>query len=72
MALIDPGLCKDCRHANPVRSAHDAVYYLCRLSFDDARFPKYPRLPVLFCEGYDRAEAHAELRDGTKKPSATG
>jgi mannose-6-phosphate isomerase-like protein (cupin superfamily) len=28
------------------------VFYLCALSAGDPRFPKYPRLPVLHCAGY--------------------
>ena len=27
-------------------------FHLCELSRGDIRFPKYPRLPVLACEGY--------------------
>jgi hypothetical protein len=46
------GLCADCRHARQVRSSHDSVFYLCEYSNVDARFPKYPRLPVLACEAH--------------------
>jgi len=30
-----------------------ATYWLCGLAATDARFEKYPRLPVLRCEGYE-------------------
>jgi hypothetical protein len=33
------------------------VFSLCRLSKVDPRFPKYPRLPVLECTGYERRAA---------------
>jgi hypothetical protein len=33
---------------------------MCELSKVDRRFPKYPRLPVLECEGYERAEGRDE------------
>jgi len=33
-------------------SDRGSVFYLCELSFRDLRFPKYPRLPVLTCSGY--------------------
>ncbi len=46
------GLCADCAHAQIVRSDRGSVFYLCTLSATDARFPKYPRLPVISCEGY--------------------
>jgi hypothetical protein len=38
------------------------VFYLCQLSKVDPSFPKYPRLPVLKCSGYERA--------GIRKPDA--
>jgi hypothetical protein len=28
------------------------MFFLCRLSATDPRFPKYPRLPVLRCDGF--------------------
>jgi hypothetical protein len=46
------GLCADCAHAQIVRSDRGSVFYLCTLSATDARFPKYPRLPVISCAGY--------------------
>ena len=55
--LRDPiGLCASCRHARIVRSSHGSAFYLCRLAETDPRFPKYPRLPVLRCAGYEFAE----------------
>ena len=30
------------------------MFILCELSVTDPRFPKYPRLPVLSCEGYEK------------------
>jgi hypothetical protein len=49
------GLCFHCRHARVVPSRH-AEYWMCRLSLVDPRFPKYPRLPVLACDGYEPGE----------------
>jgi hypothetical protein len=46
------GLCESCVHARLIRSDRGSVFYLCQLSLKDARFPKYPRLPVLECAGY--------------------
>jgi hypothetical protein len=46
------GLCADCKHARRVESDRGAVFYLCGLSTTDARFPKYPALPVIRCAGY--------------------
>jgi hypothetical protein len=43
-----------------------STFYRCRRSFTDARFPKYPPLPVLTCVGFephddrDHADATAD------------
>jgi hypothetical protein len=34
-------------------SDRGSVFYLCELSKVDPRFPKYPRLPVIECGGYE-------------------
>jgi hypothetical protein len=47
------GLCASCLHARPVESAKGLQFLLCQLSQSDPRFPKYPRLPVLHCSGYE-------------------
>jgi len=46
------GLCEGCVHVQIVTSARGSRFYLCRLSFSDARFPRYPPIPVLRCAGY--------------------
>jgi len=46
------GLCATCLHVRRITSDRGSVFYLCKLSAVDARFPKYPRLPVLQCDGY--------------------
>jgi len=46
------GLCETCRHARIVRSARGSVFVRCGLAASDARFAKYPRLPVARCDGY--------------------
>jgi len=51
-------LCSECIHARRVESSRGSVFLLCELSTTDARFPKYPRLPVLSCSGFrSRGEA---------------
>ena len=46
------GLCEHCRHRRDVESA-TSRFVLCTRSFSDPAFPKYPRLPVLSCAGYE-------------------
>jgi hypothetical protein len=46
------GLCSRCLHMREIRSDRGSTFYMCQLSATDPRFPKYPRLPVLQCLGY--------------------
>jgi hypothetical protein len=39
-------------HAQVVTSARGSTFFLCKLSFVDSRFAKYPVLPVRQCSGY--------------------
>lgn len=59
----DPGLCGDCEHVQRIPSARGSMFYLCRLSFVDSRFARYPVLPVLACSGFTPAPAGDEGRD---------
>jgi hypothetical protein len=47
------GLCADCRHVQRIESARGSTFYRCKRSATDPEFPKYPRLPVLHCRGYE-------------------
>jgi hypothetical protein len=51
------GLCADCRSRRLIHSDRGTTFYLCNRSTVDPRFPKYPRLPVIQCPGYERAAA---------------
>ena len=54
------GLCLDCTHSKVIRSDRGQVFYLCKLSATDSRFPKYPRLPVETCPGYEPSKHGAD------------
>jgi len=57
------GLCDRCRHQRVVRNTRGSAFSLCERSKTDPRYPKYPRVPVLECPGFEeRAEA------GSKAP----
>lgn len=47
------GLCLHCRWVRQMESDRGSLFYYCKLSETDATFPKYPRLPVLRCAGYE-------------------
>jgi hypothetical protein len=46
------GLCATCEHLR-VQTSKTSVFVRCGLAEVDARFPKYPPLPVMACEGYE-------------------
>jgi hypothetical protein len=47
------GLCAHCKHVRRITSDRGSRFYLCRRSATDPSFPKYPRLPVVQCRGYE-------------------
>ncbi len=54
--LRDPiGLCAACRHVRLIGNQRGSMFFLCTLAEVDPRFPKYPRLPVLRCAGFEPA-----------------
>jgi hypothetical protein len=54
------GLCAYCRFMQKIESDRGSTFYLCERSLTDASFPKYPRLPVLRCTGYEQLSAHSQ------------
>ncbi len=56
------GLCANCRFMRQIESDRGSTFYLCELSATDASFPKYPRLPVLQCAGYEHLDPTDESR----------
>jgi hypothetical protein len=54
----DVGLCATCRRVQRVSSDRGSTFYLCRLSLVDPRYARYPRLPVLVCQGYSPEDGH--------------
>jgi hypothetical protein len=48
------GLCASCRYMRRVESDRGSTFYFCEQSLTDSSFPKYPRLPVVQCRGYER------------------
>jgi hypothetical protein len=54
-ARSDIGLCARCRHGRAVESARGSTFTLCEKAKTDPAFPKYPRLPVVHCRGFEAA-----------------
>jgi hypothetical protein len=54
-----PGLCADCRRARALTSSGGNTFYQCLRAETDPRYPKWPKLPVLSCPGYELGEGEA-------------
>jgi len=64
------GLCAACAHARVVESRRGSRFWLCRRSFTDPVFPRYPPLPVLACPGFDpAADAPAPAEPAERSPA---
>jgi hypothetical protein len=50
------GLCARCRFSRRIVSGRGSVFLLCERSRHDARFRKYPALPVASCPGFEAIE----------------
>jgi hypothetical protein len=51
--LRHAGLCATCTQALVRPTRRGTAYLRCARAADDPRFPKYPRLPVSSCTGYE-------------------
>jgi hypothetical protein len=49
----DAGLCDSCRHQQLVPNTRGSTFSLCLRSRTDSRYPRYPRLPVVECDGHE-------------------
>jgi hypothetical protein len=56
LVAVKAGLCDSCVHQNLIRTGRGSVFSMCLRSKTDARFPKYPRIPVERCPGYEPRE----------------
>jgi hypothetical protein len=50
---VASGLCGRCVHAREVVSGRGFGFVLCGRSREDPLYPRYPRLPVLRCPGFE-------------------
>lgn len=60
------GLCAGCAHQRLIANTRGSRFSLCERSFDDPRYAKYPRTPVLECGGYEPREPRELRVEGTK------
>lgn len=50
------GLCEACRHSREIVNDRGSRFLLCDRNKIDPRYPKYPRLPVLRCTGFEQKQ----------------
>jgi hypothetical protein len=50
------GLCDSCRHQKIIRNTRGSSFSMCT----HPELPKYPRLPVLECRGFEPCEEEGE------------
>jgi hypothetical protein len=58
--MSDPaiGLCSNCSHCRVVPGGR-STFYMCQRSLTEPEYPKYPRLPMVSCRGYEPAPPKA-------------
>jgi hypothetical protein len=54
MMRMHAGLCDTCRHQRVVRNTRGSTFSLCQRSKTEPDYPRYPRLPVMECKGWER------------------
>ena len=47
------GLCNTCVHQKVVRSGRGSVFSMCLRHRTQPKYPKYPRVPVARCPGFE-------------------
>jgi hypothetical protein len=57
MPTTPVGLCARCRHQRVVGNTRGSTFSLCERSKTDPAYPKYPRLPVTECRGFEPGPA---------------
>ena len=58
--MTPAGLCEQCAWHKEIRSDRGSVFHMCRRGLTDSDFPKYPRLPVRACRGFQPAPIDAD------------
>jgi len=58
------GLCESCAHQRLIRNTRGSEFSMCGRSREDPAYPRYPRLPVLHCAGYEKRTDAAAAPEG--------
>lgn len=52
--IREMSLCHTCKYKSEVRSDKGSVFLMCKYSEIKPAYPKYPPLPVLSCNAYEK------------------
>jgi hypothetical protein len=50
---MNAGLCDTCVHQRVIRNTRGSSFSLCERSRTQPDYPRYPRVPVVACPGYE-------------------
>ena len=64
------GLCAKCVRSKEIRSDRGSLFTLCTRGLTDPAWPKYPRLPVLQCTGFEAGPLRIIFLDVADAPGA--
>ena len=64
--MTDAGLCFTCRWMRSTANRRGSVFFRCARAEDDARYVRYPPLPVLSCPGFEEAMLFVVLMNYTQ------
>ena len=65
------GLCDSCTHQKLIRNTRGSTFSMCERSKNEPdRFPKYPRVPVTGCPGYE-ARAEGATSPGSRSAGSS-
>ena len=69
VTAADVGLCWTCLHKRVIQTPRHSLFFLCNRALSDTQFAKYPRLPVIRCEGHEPApvRAHSVIAGETRE-----
>ena len=67
-----PGLCGTCVHAKLNETQRGTAYLRCTRAAWDARLPRYPRLPVTTCPGFEAQGFEAQGFEPGAGPALAG
>ena len=62
--MTGAGLCDRCIHQRIVKNTRGSAFSLCeRSKTEPDEFPRYPRLPVLECRGFEQRPTESARTD---------